>query len=76
MFRILSAFSFLLLISISELAAQTDSIRRTEGTEVIVTGYPAEEGVTPVPMEVQRAMFQTISQSVAFGTADAPTPNS
>ncbi len=51
MFRILSAFFFLTILLVGQLSAQTDSIRRTEGTEVIVTGFPAEEGVTPVPME-------------------------
>ncbi|HET6511332.1 MAG TPA: TonB-dependent receptor plug domain-containing protein, partial [Candidatus Kapabacteria bacterium] len=51
MFRILSAFFLLTVLSFSQVSAQTDSIRRTEGTEVIVTGFPAEEGVTPVPVE-------------------------
>lgn len=51
MFRILSALFIVSLLSTAGLYAQSDSIRRTEGTEVIVTGFPAEEGVTPVPVE-------------------------
>jgi iron complex outermembrane recepter protein len=49
MFRILSAL--LLLLVAANAFAQTDSLRRTQGKEVIVTGFPAEEGVTPVPVE-------------------------
>ncbi|HET6512089.1 MAG TPA: TonB-dependent receptor plug domain-containing protein, partial [Candidatus Kapabacteria bacterium] len=49
MFRILSVVVVLVLSTHS--FAQTDSLRRTQGKEVIVTGFPAEEGVTPVPVE-------------------------
>lgn len=56
MFRITSCFLASALLSVfslfftSTVFAQVDTLR-TEGEEVIVTGFPAEEGVTPIPME-------------------------
>jgi iron complex outermembrane recepter protein len=44
--------SILLGVSVSAPAySQNDTVRRTRGGEVIVTGFPAEEGITPVPLE-------------------------
>lgn len=54
MYRILFALLALPFL-VSPAISQTDSIRRTHGDEVIVTGFPAEEGVTPVPMEEIKA---------------------
>lgn len=41
----------IVVLSSSTAFSQNDTIRRTRGDEVIVTGFPAEKGITPVPME-------------------------
>jgi iron complex outermembrane receptor protein len=51
MFRIF-LLSILLGVSLSAPAySQSDTVRRVRADEVIVTGFPAEEGITPVPLD-------------------------
>lgn len=47
----------------SSLFAQTDSVRRhTSGKDVIVTGFPADQGITPVPVaEIDRKRIEQLA---------------